>query len=218
MRLDYEEIEEYLGGELRRHDYVDLEKGVFLPVRFIGRMMMFAEERSLKARQENPVAQVSIVNKEYSRWIDDMIAQLTMRVVSDMSAEPLECQLIDVEEMAVERHAPLTVTLSGDRGEHIVLDAEDDALEVDKLTDIGLEPDFSRLLEFDLPGVEYLASLFIRGAMALKVELTEENFPGFSDKFFDYFRYDLEQLAPSVLEDLQTICDNRLVSLSLRVK
>ena len=216
MTYDYEEIEEHFGSILRATNYVDLSSGVFLPVKFIGRLMAFAESLSEEARKSNADVRVSILNKEFSRWVDDMVAQLTLTVKSDLADTPVHCQLIDVEQMIVERGRPLKVVLTGERGEHTVMDAEGNPLAADELADLKLEVDFSRLLEHDLQGIEYLASLLIRGAMAMKTELSADMFDDFSDRFFDYFKYDLEQLTPSILEDLQTIADHKLLILSIR--
>lgn len=216
MIFDYEEIEEHFGSILRATDYVDLSAGVFLPVKFIGRLMAFAESQSQEARKSNADVRVSILNKEFGRWVDDMVAQLSLTVVSDLADAPVKCQLIDVEQMTLERGMPLKVMLTGERGEHTVLDSEGNPYAADELADLKLDVDFSRLVEHDLQGIEYLASLLIRGAMAMKKELAADMFDDFSDRFFDYFKYDLEQLTPSILEDLQTIADHKLLVLSVR--
>lgn len=215
MEYDYEQVEEHFGSILRNTNYVDLSAGVFLPVKFIGRLMAFAESQTAEAKKKDADVRVSILNKEFNRWVDDMVAQLELKVISDMGDEPVTCQLIDVEYMQVSPGMPLTVVLTGERGRHTVLDSEDEAVSADDLKDLKLNVDFSRLLEHDLQGIEYLASLLIRAAMAMKTELTAEMFDGFSNRFFDYFKFDLEQLTPSILEDLQTISDHRLVKLGI---
>lgn len=215
MEYDYEAIEEQLGGILRDTNYVDLTSGVFLPVKFIGRLMEFTESMSEEARKKNSDVRMNILNKEFGRWIDDMVAQLSLTVVSDLSAQPVHCQLIDVESIIIEPKEPLKAVLSGERGVHQVLDFDGHPIQVDSLDSLKLEPDFTRLLEQDLQGIEYLASLLIRASMAMKMELNAEMFDDFSERFFNYFKYDLEQLTPSVIEDLQTIVDHRLVGLRL---
>ncbi|MDE6266526.1 MAG: hypothetical protein K2M07_04145 [Muribaculaceae bacterium] len=215
MEYDYEELEEHFGSILRDTNYVDLAGGVFLPVKFIGRLMEFSVSLADEVRKKNADVRVSILNKEFNRWIDDMVAQLSLTVVSDLSVNPVKCQLIDVEQMVVEPGQPALVILSGERGSHTVLDSAGEAIYAESLSDLHLDVDFSRLLEHDLQGIEYLASLLIRAARAMKTELTADMFDEFSNRFFDYFKFDLEQLAPGILEDLQTIADHRLVRLGI---
>lgn len=215
MEYDYEEIEERLGAKLRERDFINLPEGIFLPVKFIGRLMEFTETLSKEAVRADADLRVSILNKEFGRWIDDMVAQLSLSVVSSVSCEPVHCRLIDVESMRVEPGMPLTVTLSGDRGDHQVLDSEGNAMVVNDIDDLELDGDFTRLLDQDLEGIDYLGSLLIRGAMAMKKEIDATMFDAFSTRFFDYFKYDLERLTPAILEDLQTISDHQLVRLTL---
>ncbi|MDE7154641.1 MAG: hypothetical protein K2O00_09420 [Muribaculaceae bacterium] len=217
MEYDYEEIEERLGAKLRERNFVNLPAGIFLPVKFIGRLMEFTESLTQEVARTDADVRVNILNKEFGRWIDDMIAQLRLTVISSVSPEAVHCELIDVESMRIEPGKALTVTLSGDRGEHQVLDEDGNPLMVNDVDELQLEGDFNRLLDHDLEGIDYLGSLLIRGAMAMKKELTAEMFDDFSDRFFEYFKFDLERLTPAILEDLQSISDHRLVQLFVLV-
>lgn len=216
MFADYETLETHFGNHLRSTDRLGTDEELFFPIRFLDRLFHFAENLSVVENRRNPEIEVNTVGRDFDLWVDNMVANTVISLSDDECITPIEVKLIDIEQFESGKDGLVkAVTASGI---YDVLDADGMPLKSGNIEEIGLEMEVTGSFDDeDRPeSLEYLASIFIRAAQSMNIDLNSPAAAGFADRLFDYFKYDLVGLVPNLMEDLQLIAESRILKLSLK--
>ena len=216
MFADYETLETHFGNHLRSTDRLGTDEELFFPIRFLDRLFHFAENLSVVENRRNPEIEVNTAGRDFDLWVDNMVANTVISLSDDECSTPIEVKLIDIEQFESGKDGLLKAVTA--RGVYDVLDADGMPLKSGNIEEIGLEMEVTGSFDDeDRPeSLEYLASIFIRAAQSMKIDLNSPAAAGFADRLFDYFKYDLVGLVPNLMEDLQLIAEIRILKLSLK--
>ena len=166
--------------------------------------------------RRNPEIEVNTAGRDFDLWVDNMVANTVISLSDNECITPIEVKLIDIEQFESGKDGLVkAVTASGI---YDVLDADGMPLKSGNIEEIGLEMEVTGSFDDeDRPeSLEYLASIFIRAAQSMNIDLNSPAAAGFADRLFDYFKYDLVGLVPNLMEDLQLIAESRILKLSLK--
>ena len=213
MLADYETLETHFGNHLRRADKLGADEELFFPVRFLDRLFHFAENLSVVENRHNPELEVNRAGRDFDIWVDNMVANPIVSLSDDDYITPIEVKLIDIEQFESGKDGIVKAVTAN--GTFDVLDADGVPLKSGDIEEIGLQMEVTGTFDDeDRPeSLEYLASIFIRAAQSMNIDLNSPAADGFADKLFDYFKYDLVNLVPSLMEDLQLIAESRILKL-----
>ena len=216
MFADYETLETHFGNHLRSTDRLGTDEELFFPIRFLDRLFHFAENLSVVENRRNPEIEVNTAGRDFDLWVDNMVANTVISLSDDECITPIEVKLIDIEQFESGKDGLLKAVTA--RGVYDVLDADGMPLKSGNIEEIGLEMEVTGSFDDeDRPeSLEYLASIFIRAAQSMNIDLNSPAAAGFADRLFDYFKYDLVCLVPNLMEDLQLIAESRILKLSLK--
>ena len=216
MFADYETLETHFGNHLRSTDRLGTDEELFFPIRFLDRLFHFAENLSVVENRRNPEIEVNTAGRDFDLWVDNMVANTVISLSDDECITPIEVKLIDIEQFESGKDGLLKAVTA--RGVYDVLDADGLPLKSGNIEEIGLEMEVTGSFDDeDRPeSLEYLASIFIRAAQSMNIDLNSPAAAGFADRLFDYFKYDLVGLVPNLMEDLQLIAESRILKLSLK--
>lgn len=215
MTVDYETLETALGNLLRKSDNYNLDNAHFFPVGFLDRLFHFAQDMSVVEHRRDEKNEIISSGDDFDRWIDDMVATATVLVGRDTDTEPIETQLVDIASLTFDGEGRVIAEMA-DGGSATLMANDSAPLKAMALDDlmIEVEQDYRRQ-SAPLETLEYLASVFYRASRSLKIDISNENSDRFIEPIFKFFKFDLIPFVPDLLEDLEQIADERLVSLKV---
>lgn len=215
MTVDYETIETALGRRLRTSDNYNLDNAHFFPVGFLDRLFHFAQDMSVVEHRRDEKHEITSSGDDFDRWIDDMVATASVLVRREGSSEPVEAQLVDIASLTFGDGGEVTAEMADGSGAILMSDSSSPlmATSLDDLT-VEVEQNYSRQ-SAPLETLEYLASVFYRASRSLKIDISNDNSTRFIEPVFKFFKFDLIPFVPDLLEDLEQIADEHLLSLKV---
>ena len=209
---DYETLETHLGNHLRKCDNYNTDDELFFPIGFLDRLFHFAEEVAALQHLENPEIKATTPGKDFDLWVDDMVATASI-FLSDGISDPFEAQLIDVEQIRIDEQRNVIATVDG--CDYYVFSAAGEPLKSDNIQDLAIDIEtIGTFSDDERPDtLDYLASIFIRAAMSMKMQVSNANAPHLSSTIYNVFREELLPFIPSLLEDLRLITDSQILRL-----
>lgn len=209
----YEDLETAIGNLLRKMDNYDMAEHHFFPISFLDRLTHFAENISVVESRSNPDIKPVDTGSTFDVWVDNMAAKCKVLLQTENN-RTITVPLIEIYDMDFTPEGEVYAR-TGETSRFRVLGQDGKPLAASSPEDLHIKISTQYERGETLEDLEGLASLFIRAGRAMKVEINNANRPLFEEKIFNHFKFDLIPMIPYIQDNLETILDEDLVTLTL---